>query len=166
MLIADPEEALAGLTEKQVEVLDLLTHHHTTKQIARELDVGPSAVEQRIMAVREKWGTRDRKETVRLYEMLLEACGKSPCGSSQVDPRTDNDLLLHRDLPRSGVFEFADAQTFADWNLASRKQQGLEILDARFGKFGRIAAIVVLAAAIAVTVVASLAMAQALGKYV
>jgi hypothetical protein len=118
------------------------------------------------MAVREKWGTRDRKETVRLYEMLLEACGKSPCGSSQVDPRTDNDLLLHRDLPRSGVFEFADAQTFADWNLASRKQQGLEILDARFGKFGRIAAIVVLAAAIAVTVVASLAMAQALGKYV
>lgn len=166
MLIADPQEALGSLTEKQVEVLDLLVHHHTTKQIARQLDIAPNTVDLRIKAVRDKWGTRDRNETARLYALLLETCGKHPCGFQVVDRHDVGGQSPHRDLPGTGVFELADAQSFARWGGGSRTPRGLEILDARFGKFGRIAAIVLLAAAIAVTVVASLAMAQALGKYI
>jgi DNA-binding CsgD family transcriptional regulator len=164
-LIANPEEALGNLTDKQVEVLDLLVHHHTTKQIARELDIAPNTVDQRLKAVRDKWGTRDRNETARLYALFLEACGKHPCGFQVIDQPDRIDQLHFRDLPRSSVFELADARALEHWYGADRSWSGLETFDARFGKLGRVGAIIGLAAVIAVTVVAALAMAQALGKY-
>jgi len=77
--IADISEAtglLENLTPKQVEVLDLLLMHRTTKEIARELGIAPNTVDQRINAVRDKWGTLNRKDTARLYGQLLELCGK------------------------------------------------------------------------------------------
>lgn len=166
VLDRDPAEVLADLTTKQVEVLDLLLQHKTTKQIARDLNIAPNTVDNRILAVREKWGTCDRNATARVYTRLLEACEKPPCGILPLDHDLVPDHELMRDLPGSPIFSFSDVQTFGHLPTLRGKRSGLEALDARFGKFGRVAAILLLAMALAVTVVASLAMADALGKII
>ena len=166
LLFPDPEVALADLTDKQVEVLDLLMHHHTTKEIARKLKIAPNTVDQRILGVREKWGTRDRKETTRAYAMLLEACGKEPCGFLEVDRPAALDEAFLRDLPKSSLFELADARTFDHWHAPGGKRWGLEALDARFGKFGRVIAIIGLALALAATLLLSLSIAAGIEKLV
>lgn len=162
----DPAEALELLTAKQVEVLDLLLQHKTTKQIARELSIAPNTVDARIAAVRDKWGTRDRKATARVYAQLLQTCEKSPCGFSPVA----NDLFDHhelfRDLPASPLFAVSDAQGFGHWPARSERRTVLETLDAHFGKIGRVVAVLGLAMILAVILVASLAIADVLGNLV
>ena len=162
----DPAEVLADLTQKQVEVLDLLLQHKTTKQIARELHIAPNTVDARLAAVREKWGTTDRKATARVYTHLLEGCEKTPCGFS----RLETDLLqgdeLFRDLPGSPFFTVADAHAYGHWPVQSGPSGILEILDARYGKLGRVGAILVLAFLLAITVVLSLAIAAGIEKLV
>lgn len=161
----DPLEAIENLTNKQIEVLELLAQHNTTKQIARRLGISPSTVDQRILGVRDKWGTIDRNETARLYAHFLEMCGKSPCGFSEVELTRRDVHEPSRELPRSPIFEVTDVRASGPWFETETREWVLEAFDARFGKFGRLVAIVVLAMIIAVTVVASLAMAEALGKY-
>jgi DNA-binding CsgD family transcriptional regulator len=161
----DPNRLLADLTVKQVEVLDRLLQHKTTKQIARELDIAPNTVDNRIVAVREKWDTPDRKSTARFYAMLLARCEKSPSGFSPLDDPVPAADELARDLPGSPFFRVSDGQIFDHWPTPSRKPAGLEALDARFGKFGRVGAMMVLAMILALTMVAALAIAQTLRGY-
>jgi len=65
-------DALADLTAKQKEVLDLLVKHKTSKEIARILDISPFTVDQRITAARQKFGAESRNE---LAEAYMEARG-------------------------------------------------------------------------------------------
>ena len=157
-----PAEVLADLTQKQVEVLDLLLQHKTTKQIARELEIAPNTVDARIAAVREKWGTLDRKATARVYSHLLETCEKPTCGFSPLETDLHNDQVFLRELPGSPFFAVADAQSFGHWPAWQGPPGVLEALDARFGKFGRLGLALVLALALAATVVLSLAIAAGL----
>lgn len=86
--LTTPEQAaelLGQLTSKQIEVLDLLTEHLTSKRIARRLGIHPNTIDQRIVKVRERWGTVDRKDTVRRYVELQSLCGKTTYGSEAVD---------------------------------------------------------------------------------
>ncbi|MBO0749445.1 MAG: helix-turn-helix transcriptional regulator [Porphyrobacter sp.] len=168
MLVSDrdPAEVLADLTQKQVEVLDLLLQHKTTKQIARELGIAPNTVDARIASVREKWRTSDRKATARVYAHLLETCEKPPCGFSQVDSDVLHDHELFRELPGSPLFTIADAQAYGHWPVPTEKPTVLEALDARFGRAGRIGAILGLAMTLAITLVASLAIAEVLGQLI
>jgi len=158
----DPAEVLSDLTHKQVEVLDLLLQHKTTKQIARELAIAPNTVDARIAAVRQKWGTTDRNATARVYSHLLETCEKSPCGFSPLDTDVLNDQGFLRELPGSPLFTVADAQSFGHWPVEQGRRGVLETLDARFGQFGRVIAILGLTLALAATVVLSLSIAQSL----
>jgi len=162
----DPHQAIAGLTVKQSEVMDLLLLHNTTKQIARHLGISPSTVDQRIMAVRDKWGTIDRNETARLYGHFLEMCGKSPCGFSQVEPLPPAQPEDYGDLPRSPEFEIADVSLLGrlntHWYEPDRSRWALEAFDARFGKKGRVALIIALAFALAATLLLSLSIASAI----
>jgi len=162
----EPREAIESLTGKQREVMDLLLHHNTTKQIARELGISPSTVDQRIMAVREKWGTIDRNETARLYGHFLEICGKSPCGFSQVEPFPPARPQDYGDLPRSPQFEIADVsppgRLNSPWFEPDRSRWALEAFDARFGKKGRVMLIIALAFALAATLLLSLSIAAAI----
>jgi len=161
----EPIEVLSGLTEKQVEVLDLLLQHKTTKQIARELGIAPNTVDARIAAVREKWGTIDRKATARVYSHLLETCEKPPCGFSPLETDVLHDHGFLRELPGSPVFAVADAQ---NWHRAAGPDNRgfLEALDSRFGKVGRLAAALALAFMLMATVVLSLAVAAGIAKLV
>ena len=161
----DPADVLCDLTAKQAEVLDLLLQHKTTKQIARELGIAPNTVDARIAAVREKWGTTDRKATARVYAHLLETCEKTPCGFSPLD----RDLTPHhsslRELPGSPLFTVADAQSLGHWPV-ERNPGLLGALDARFGKIGRVIAASGLALVLAATVMLTLAIAEAMSKLI
>lgn len=57
-----------NLTAKQREVLDLLAEGLTSKEIARELSVSPSAIDQRLKGLKEKLGATNRAEIARLYQ--------------------------------------------------------------------------------------------------
>lgn len=62
-----PPSRFDELTPKQNEVLALLAESRTTKEIARELGISPSAVEQRVGAACRKMGVVSRRELVRIY---------------------------------------------------------------------------------------------------
>ncbi|WP_443486828.1 LuxR C-terminal-related transcriptional regulator [Novosphingobium aerophilum] len=169
--VADASEAtglLENLTAKQVEVLDLLAMHRTTKEIARELRIAPNTVDQRIAAVRDKWGTVNRKDTARLYARLVELCGKSTYDFSRIDAGGGEGDDDEQDLPIDPVFVLSDARPMARhpdrFDTRMPEPVGLEAFDAKFGRVGRVAAVFVLALMMAVTLAATLAIAQALGK--
>jgi DNA-binding CsgD family transcriptional regulator len=164
-------ELLENLTVKQVEVLDRLLMHRTTKEIARELGIAPNTVDQRINGVRDKWGTVNRKDTARLYGQLLELCGKSTYGFSRVDAGPDEGEESDQDLSVDPVFVLSDARPMApmvghpEWfDTRIAQPAGLEAFDAKFGRAGRVGAVFVLALIMAVTLAATLAIAEALGK--
>lgn len=70
------ENILAGLTQKQRQVLDLLIQHKTSKEIARRLDISPHTVDQRIKFAKEKLGAHTRSEVAVAYRRMLEIYGK------------------------------------------------------------------------------------------
>jgi DNA-binding CsgD family transcriptional regulator len=161
---------LDSLTPKQVEVLDLLMMHRTTKEIAYQLDIAPNTVDQRISAVREKWGTTNRKDTARKYARLLELCDKTTCEISRIDDSGDEEEDTDQDLPVDPVFVLSDARLTAshpDWfDERASHPSGLEAFDAKFGRAGRLVAILVLAMIMAMTLASSLAIADALGRLI
>lgn len=166
--IAEGKAMLGSLTDKQVEVLDLLVMHRTTKEIARELAIAPNTVDQRIGAVRDKWGTVNRKDTARLYAQLVELCGKPLCDFSRVDAAPVLPDEGDQDLPVDPVFVLSDARPMErrpDWYGGPTVElAGLEAFDAKFGRAGRIVAVIVLALMMAVTLAATLSIADALGR--
>ena len=165
-------DLLAGLTAKQIEVLDLLALHRTTKEIARELSIAPNTVDQRIAGVREKWGTANRKETARRYASLRESCGESTYGFSRVDELVQEVESLFRDLPDEPRFVLSDARPLAglpEWlddDEVIAAPVGLKVLDRKFGRAGRIGAIVMLALMMAMMLATSLAVAEALQRLI
>jgi DNA-binding CsgD family transcriptional regulator len=166
VLDRDPADVLFNLTAKQAEVLDLLLQHKTTKQIARELGIAPNTVDARIAAVRDKWGTTDRKATARVYAHLLETCEKTPCGFSPLDRDLTPNHGSLREWPGSPLFTVADAQTLGHWPVETGTPGFLGALDARFGKIGRVMAASALALVLAATVMLTLAIAEAMSKLI
>jgi DNA-binding CsgD family transcriptional regulator len=155
-------EMLDQLTSKQVEVLELLTLHRTTKQIAQELNLAPNTVDQRIAFVREKWGTVDRRDTARQYTELQAICGKTTYGSKPVDATSSLD-------EEGNPSSTSETETVADPPPSSHamlpeRPFGLQLVDDRYGQVGRWALVFIVAAAIAVTAAATLAIADALGR--
>lgn len=60
-------DTLPGLTGKQHEVLGLVAENRTSKEIAWELGISESAVNQRIEGVRARTGSPPRAELARVY---------------------------------------------------------------------------------------------------
>ena len=58
---------LNSLTEREREVLRLLSNGHDIKSIARELSVSPSAVTDRLRHARRKLGVSTSREAARLF---------------------------------------------------------------------------------------------------
>lgn len=167
---AEARSLLGSLTQKQIEVLDLLVKHRTTKEIAYKLNIAPNTVDQRISAVREKWGTANRKDTARRYAELIELCGKTTYEISHVDDACDEEEQTDQDLPVDPVFVLSDASPLVshqDWgDERISRPAGLEAFDAKFGRAGRLVAILVLAMILAMTLASSLAIADALGRLI
>ena len=62
---------LSGLTPKQHEVLRFVSENRTSKEIAWELGISESAVNQRIEGVRTRTGSPPRAELARAYRQYL-----------------------------------------------------------------------------------------------
>jgi DNA-binding CsgD family transcriptional regulator len=60
-------EKLAGLTDKQREVLALVVERKTSKQIARILNISKPAVDQRIANARDALGVANRDEAALIF---------------------------------------------------------------------------------------------------
>ena len=74
---------------------------------------------------------------------------------------------IEQDLTRDPVYTLSDVAVLdipTPWNLEPQSRTGLEVLDNRFGIFGRIMAIFGLAALIPLMFLALLAIAQTLTK--
>lgn len=67
------DDAFANVTEKQHEVLRLVGDNFTSKQIAHELGISISAVNQRIETVRARAGSVSRLELARAYREYRQA---------------------------------------------------------------------------------------------
>lgn len=88
------------LSEKQHEVLRFVAENRTSKEIARELGISESAVNQRIESVRNRTGSPPRAELARVYRQYLQdpenagnrvpgaIIGTSPGRGDAVDPQS------------------------------------------------------------------------------
>lgn len=170
--LTTPEQAaelLAQLTPKQVEVFDLLTEHLTSKRIARRLGIHPNTIDQRILKVRDRWGTADRKDTVRRYTELQAICGKTTYGSEAVDGPTKDmeqvdDPVLDADMILTAAPTVHMLHRDQDPPPSAERPFGLQALDVKLGKLGRVGLVLILAMCVAVTFAAMLAISDALGR--
>ena len=160
--------SLDRLTLKEREVLDLVVQHHTSKEIARHLELAPNTVDMRLRSARNKLGARDRNDIARIYRDLLENCGKSTCGPTVMSPPASDWLAAAPETPSPSEFLFNDAASFSlppPWQ-ASAGAELPEVLDRRFGKVWRVAAIPLGALSIAMVVAALIGIALMLGMLI
>lgn len=158
--------SLDQLTPRERGVLEHLAQHKTSKQIALALGITENTVNKHIAAVREKWGTRDRNETARLF-LQLDAEGDEN-HPPQILPRDDY-LIIHpeptSDLPQSTKFRLSDVLASESLGfLDEAAPEGLEALDARFGKAWRMTAIPLTALLFGMVLLCGLALAMAFSE--
>ncbi len=96
----DAPDALAALTIKQREVLDLLIQHKTSKEISRLLGISPHTVDQRIMLARAKLNVATRGEVALQYRRLLEERSKG-AGSFAEDTDFSTEDIWEKPIYRS-----------------------------------------------------------------
>lgn len=155
--------SLEDLTDKQHEVLEHLSLHKTSKEIARDLGVSQNTVDKHLTAIRRKWGTSDRYHTARFFEQLRGMDENHPPRILAGDEAAMMPSMPRSDLPKTGMFRLSD--TFAnanldEWDIPSPK--GLDALDRRFGRLWRIAAIPFLALLIGMVMISAVAFARTL----
>lgn len=108
----DNDLLLDTLTQKQIEVLELVVDRRTNKEISGLLGISPSAVEQRLQSVRRHLGVTRRSDLARAYELIRDTSAKQTGVQFQVDEMARfqdfddigsgaGDRLLRRDDERS-----------------------------------------------------------------
>lgn len=128
-------ERLGELTENERMVFDQLLAHKKAKQIARDLGLSFSAVEERIRSGRQKLGAPDRTTAVRLYAAARQDHRYSVPIFEGVDlPPFSHDELV-RELDDGPAFALQDSQTWGAWE---HRRPLLETFDERFGMAGRV----------------------------
>jgi DNA-binding CsgD family transcriptional regulator len=156
---------LSSLTTKQREVLDLLLHHKSSKEIARSLNISRYTVDQRITGARQKLGLSSRSELARAYSQWLDICEETAYEPSHVANDDNSSQVTPRDQSADPVFMLSDATSISmelPWHLQPEPPSGLEAIDGRFGIFGRVLVIPVLAVLLALLALAMTAIAMIL----
>ena len=128
-------DAAVTLTENERIVFDHLMAHKKAKQVAIDLELSLSAVEERIRSVREKFGAPDRATAVQLYaELYLENRKAVPLFHGvESTPLSPEELV--RELDGGPAFSLRDSQSWGSWE---RRRPLLEIFDEHFGRGGRV----------------------------
>ena len=164
---SDPQARLDQLTAKECEVLDRLLLHKPLKVIAHDLGITLSAVDQRLKSARSKLGARDRNEAARSYSALLIACRESTCGFEAVAAALDGHVRESAEPASRSTFMLQDGATYLVPPMGHERGQieaVSEILDEKFGRVWRVAAIPVFALCLAVLALVLIAMANALAE--
>jgi len=172
------------VTQKQVEVLDLLANHRTSKEMAYQLGLSEAAVNRRVEAVRQRLGGISRPELARRYSnwvasraaplppKLLES-GDSRCVES------GNKILPLAEIAYSGTEKPRDdkvaSTAFEDpvamsieppWKDWKEPRIVPRVLDGENATLARGATIAILLMAIVASLVLALAAAKALADAV
>lgn len=156
---------VAELSDKQREVLDLVVARKSSKEIARILGISKPTVDQRIALARQKFGAASRNELVTQYlasRAIYDRVTYDPV-HIPINSKASNSVSQGE---RSGpVYSVADVAGFMppytpmDFQSLPRP---LEALDRKFGIFGRLGAIGLLAVLMAASLLAMLSMAETL----
>lgn len=128
-------QAAGELTENERVVFDQLLAHKKAKQIARDLGLSFSAVEERIRSGRQKLGAPDRTVAVRLYAATREGHRNPVSMFEGVETQPFSQEELIRELDGGPAFSIQDSQTWGNWG---RRRPLLETFDGRFGMAGRV----------------------------
>lgn len=162
------------LTEKQVEVMDLLLENRTSKEIAHALNVSESAIVQRIEVVRQRAGGRSRSEVIRAYRRYVvdrrapEICNNLTGGNFQLSENDDAFEKPVRGHDRR-IFTLSDATTFqrrAPWQEDRSQSLVPEVLDGDHALRNRWLLAIALAIGMLALIVLGLAAATALGSLI
>jgi DNA-binding CsgD family transcriptional regulator len=150
--------AIASLTDKQREVLDLLLEHLTSKEIARRLDISPYTVDQRINFAKDKLGARTRGEVAVAYRRLVEICDPSAYGNSGIgvsgrvaEKAGGAQLPLPEPVPPEPVGNDWVPEPEADFSVVP------ELFDGRYGTLVRLGAIFLITVCMILVILGGLA---------
>ena len=160
--------SLEQLSDGEREVCDLLLARRTTKEMARHLQLSINGVDWRIRTAREKLGARDRNDLARIYGTLKYHWGESPVTPSPVANSVAPPVARSPETPSRSEFTLNDTASFtlpAPWQPA-RVADLPEVLDERFGKVWRFAAIPLGALGMAMVTAALIGIALMLGMLI
>lgn len=166
--------AFAGLTVKQHEVLRFVAENRTSKEIAWELGISESAVNQRIEGVRNRTGAPPRAELARVYRQyqqdhepeLEEACKPLPDKIPQVPAAAVAAQSASQDA-LADKLALADAVTFTltpPWQNERVGRVVPEVLDGAHAGLSRTAAMVAIAVGMLAIAMVGLGVAEALSN--
>lgn len=157
---------LAGLTDKQRDVLDLLIEHKTSKEIARALGISPHTVDQRIFFAKEKLGAASRNEAAAAYRRLIAVSGRTTYRESHIaeasaTSESSSGLVAGQALaprhteplqPESSSLPELDFRVVPEW------------FDGRNGTLVRLGAIIAIAVCLVIVVLGGLAIFSTLSE--
>jgi DNA-binding CsgD family transcriptional regulator len=170
---AEPASGMHGifqeLTAKQHEVLRFVAENRTSKEIAYEIGVSVSAVNQRIESVRNRAGSPPRAELARAYRQYLQEQTAETAAEAAVDASEPEDIESLQDSaaieqPALAIVDGGiEAGTMPDH---SPVQQGPRVLPRAFdgeqAAVTRVAAMVVIAVGLLLVAMVGLGVARAL----
>ncbi|MEE4451189.1 helix-turn-helix transcriptional regulator [Novosphingobium resinovorum] len=161
-----------GLTPKQHEVLRFVSENRTSKEIAWELGISESAVNQRIEGVRIRTGSPPRAELARAYRQYLTdqdaACNPIPDKIPQV-PGGLPDAPLGVQDDRAASLALSDAMTYtvtAPWQREAFERVVPEVLDGANAGLSRTAAMVAIAGGMLLVAMVGLGVIRALADLI
>lgn len=162
----------ACLTVKQHEVLRYVSENRTSKEIAWEIGISESAVNQRIEGVRSRTGSPLRAELARGYRQYLleanEACNSLPDKNPQVPHRPVEapDILQSDRVPDLALSDAVTYTVMAPWQRDDSARIVPEVLDGANAGLNRAAAIVAIAGGIMMVAMVGLGVAKSLASLV
>ncbi|GGZ09075.1 helix-turn-helix domain-containing protein [Novosphingobium colocasiae] len=170
---AQLQRAFARLTPKQHEVLRFVSENRTSKEIAWELGISESAVNQRIESIRARAGSPPRAELARVYRQyqaeIDAACNSLTANNLQLPDAAGFDDRSAQDDPAES-FALADAalaepyaiRLKAPWQEADFERIVPEVLDGKHAGLNRTAAIIAISGGMLVIAMIGLSVVQAL----
>ena len=161
-MLLNTEDAPAGLSAKQCAVLELILQHKSNKEIARILEISPSAVDQRLSAARARLGTLRRGDTALAYAALKTTCVKNTGDFTQValgqnfvdedEEDSTEPLLVFEDIGLAG--------SFPDWPQPERTKASFRDLAVPANPLVRVGLIIIFSLLIAVVALIGLSVTQ------
>lgn len=155
-----------GLTAKQHEVMRFVAENRTSKEIAWELGISESAVNQRIEGVRGRTGSPPRAELARAYRQYLQDLEAVGDGLRRGDAQ-----LTANGAPRRDPVPAHDASGFTENSplipVAPRRSEPMgrvvpEVLDGTHAGLSRTAAMIAIAVGILMVTMVGLGVIEAL----
>ena len=106
--MTDRQFDLEQLTEKEVEAMLLVADNRSSKQIARALEISPSAVDKRVESVRTKLGGIPRADAARLVKRHCKGLPCNPVTVPETAPVRSDPVCADEEV-RSA---FHDSETY------------------------------------------------------